>query len=52
MQDSDILTDEKEQVISCPASHSQGHLVQYWGPAKINSDKRHGPKSSDSAQTK
>ena len=22
------------------------------GPARINSDKRHGPKSSDSAQTK
>ena len=28
------------------------YLTLIRGPARVNSDKRHGPKSSDSAQTK
>ena len=32
--------------------HTLKISIQYWGPARVNSDKRHGPKSSDSAQMK
>ena len=47
-----LSRDLDKQAKYCLPQILLGAIVQYGGPARVNSDKRHGPKSSDSAQTK
>ena len=47
-----VVMDEDQGLDEGKQTKTKESFSREGGPARVNSDKRHGPKSSDSAQTK